>query len=367
MTAPASDPTRMATVVEINPTAEPRWDAFVRSHPSATVYHLGAWADILERAYRYTPRYLALEDAFGQLRAVMPLLSRVGLRGRALRSIPSYEIGGPIGLDREGQAKLMTAARSIAEAEGAKAHVDSFTPGLEQNAPGWIAIERPPDWVVSLPSQADGLERWAKVRSRVTLVQRIRQAARAGVRVRQGDSNEDLRHFYKMLLANMRRKHSVTRTFRQLELTKQLLSESGSFQLWIAEHEGRPIAGHVTLPFGDTVASLHIAHEEGSLPLHPHHALNHRAMSWAVEHGFSRYSLGHAWPESSLGSFKSSWGAEQQPIYGYAWRPGGIPESDRTHIHGSLAGGHLGAVSWLWERTPLPLLEIATIVARRYL
>lgn len=370
-TATSGDRPRAAsahgTVVRIDPLVDARWDSFVRSHPSATVYHLAAWARIFEKAYRYTPRYLALEDEAGQLVAAMPLMTRLGLRGRVLRSLPGYEIGGPIGLDREGQAKLMTAARSIAEAEGARAHVDSFTPGLEQEAPGWIAIERPPNWVLTLPSDEDGLERWTKVRSRVTLVQRIRQAARAGVRVREGDSAEDLRNFYHMLLANMRRKHSVTRTLRQLELTKQLLSPSGCFKLWIAEYRGRPIAGHVTLPFGDTVESLHIAHEEGGLPFHPHHALNRQAMSWAMEHGFSKYSLGHAWPESSLGFFKARWGAEPQLLYGYAWRPGGIPESERTHTHGVVAGGHSRILSWVWERTPLPLLGIATAFARRAL
>lgn len=358
-------------VITIDPVGDPRWDSFVRSHPSATVYHLAEWARILEESYRYKPRYLALEDSSGQLNAVMPLMSRRTLRGRVLRSLPVYAIGGPIGQDRQCQAQLMAAALAIAEGEGASAHVGSFTGGLEEEVPGWIAVESPPSWVLSVPSDMDGLERWAKLRSR-TLVKQIRQAAKAGVRVRESDSDEDLKRFYGMHLANMRRKHFVTRTFRQIQLTKHLFSERGAFRLWIAEHEGRPIAGRVSLVLGGMVENLHIAYAEGSLSLHPHHALNHHLMIWAVEHGMSRLSFGYSWPESGVGAFKARWGAEPVPLFGYAWRPGGVPESTRTpdprlRAGDSPAGGKNRLMGWVWERTPLPLLGIATTIARRYL
>lgn len=76
------------TVIAIDPLVDPRWDAFVESHPSATVYHLAAWARIFEESYRYRPRYLALEDTSGELSAVMPMVSRRTIRGPALRSLP---------------------------------------------------------------------------------------------------------------------------------------------------------------------------------------------------------------------------------------------------------------------------------------
>lgn len=264
----------------------------------------------------------------------------------------------------------MAAAYSIAEAEGASAHVGSFTGALEKEAPGWVAIESPPNWVLRLPSDEDGLEAWAKGPWRRPIAKRIRQATKAGVRVHESDSDEDLKRFYRMLQANLKRKHYVNRTFRQIKLTKRLLSERGAFRLWIAEHRGRTIGGQVSLPFGDTVELLHVAHDEGSLWLHPHHALYRHAMGWAVEHGFSHLSLGYAWPESGLGAFKARWGAEPVPRYGYAWRPGGIPESTRTvepHLRAAGVANRNRLVSWLWDRTPLPLLEIATTVARRYL
>jgi len=362
------------TVVRIDPLIDPRWDGFANAHPSATVYHLAAWARIFEESYRYTPRYLALEDPSGQLLAIMPLMQRRTLRGHALRSLPIYEIGGPIGQHRAGEAALMTAALSIGQSVHAKTHVGSFVGGLEVDAPGWIAIEGPPVWVLTLPSDADGLTSWAKGNQRRPLMKALRHSARVGLRVRESGSDADLRRFYDMLLANMRRKHFVNRTLRQLRLTKELLTHQGVFRLFVAEYEGKPIAGLISLAFGDTVEALHIAHEEGTLPLHPHHALYKYAMNWGLEHGFRRLSFGYAWPESSLGAFKARWGAEPIPLYSYAWRPGGIPDSVRTPDPVLRAGGaHAAAVgprralSWLWERTPLPVLRVATDVARRFL
>lgn len=62
----------------IDPSNDPRWDSFVASHPSATVFHLAPWARIFREAHRYTPRYLALEDGSGAFAGVLPLMSRVG-------------------------------------------------------------------------------------------------------------------------------------------------------------------------------------------------------------------------------------------------------------------------------------------------
>ena len=70
----------------------------MRAHPRATVYQLGAWARILGAAYRFEPRYLALEDEDGGLRGVLPLLYKKGLVSDArVRSLPVFPAGGPLG------------------------------------------------------------------------------------------------------------------------------------------------------------------------------------------------------------------------------------------------------------------------------
>ena len=58
-------------VIEMNPQADPRWEAFVESHPDSTIYHHPAWLDVLQREYGQRGLYLACESADGNLLASM--------------------------------------------------------------------------------------------------------------------------------------------------------------------------------------------------------------------------------------------------------------------------------------------------------
>ena len=62
------------SVVPIDPVADARWDAFVREHPDAGPYHLGAWAEILRAAYGDRPAYMALQSPEGEVVGGLPLV-----------------------------------------------------------------------------------------------------------------------------------------------------------------------------------------------------------------------------------------------------------------------------------------------------
>src|SRR5215213_1251984 len=92
-------------VVEIDAWTDPRWEAFVTSHPGATVYHHPAWLRVLAQAYGYRPASLACQDEKGQIRGVLPLFRTRGLvTGRGLASLPRTPVAGPLALDRDATA-----------------------------------------------------------------------------------------------------------------------------------------------------------------------------------------------------------------------------------------------------------------------
>jgi hypothetical protein len=104
---PAVTPAR-----QVDPLADARSDAYVGDHHAATVYHLGAWAEIMRRAYGFQPRYLVLEDG-GRLRGVLPLMRKKGIVSDArLRSIPVFSYGGPLGDAPAEEHTLLEAARA---------------------------------------------------------------------------------------------------------------------------------------------------------------------------------------------------------------------------------------------------------------
>src|SRR3954454_15690851 len=97
--------------VEIEQSPGEAWDAYVRSHPTATANHLSAWAWILKTAYRFKPIYLSLRDSGGEVHGVLPLVHRHGpISGSRLNSLPAVRWAGPLAGTPDQEARLMQAA-----------------------------------------------------------------------------------------------------------------------------------------------------------------------------------------------------------------------------------------------------------------
>jgi peptidoglycan pentaglycine glycine transferase (the first glycine) len=78
------------------------------------------------------------------------------------------------------------------------------------------------------------------------------------VTVREGTGQADLRRFYRLYLASMKRHRSLPRSWSQMKLDQRLLgSPSGAFRLFLAEHDGRPVSGAIFHAFGHTVDLLY--------------------------------------------------------------------------------------------------------------
>ncbi|HEX5763388.1 MAG TPA: GNAT family N-acetyltransferase [Solirubrobacterales bacterium] len=351
-----------AVVRPVEPDDYQRWDRFVRSHPEATVYHLSAWARILAGAYRFKPRYLVVEDESGNLRGVLPLLSRRGLiTGLRMRSLPAVEIGGPLGADEAAERALIEAAQSEAHRLRCPLTIDS-TRSLPAGQLGHFLnqVPRPPCWIAEVPP-ADSYDAWLGDRSS-NLRRGVKRARSRGVAVRVAESEEDLRRFYRVYLTTMRKHRSLPRSLQQLSLARDLLGDV--FRLFLAESDGRVVAGGVFHEFAGTLELLYNGSDDSALDLRPNHALYAEAVRWAADRNLSRFDHGYAWPGSSLARFKQQWGGEQAPRYRYSSAgaaagggPGGSPGRSRARA----------AIERAWGSTPLALTRAAATIAYRRL
>jgi hypothetical protein len=313
------------SVTAVDPLSDPRWDSFVEAHPRATVYHLAAWARILADVYRYKPVYLKLETEAGEVRGVLPLLGRRGpLSGSRLRSLPVLpHVAGPLAHTPEEAAVLVRAACSVANNEGSVLTINTREPGLELLLPELGTVPRLPSWIITLPPDLEALDRWlnGKGRSRdiKDIARRVRQAGAAGVRVREGGSEDDLHQFYKLYLVTMRKHRVLPRSYRQLTLSRRMLQPSGVFRLFLAERDGRAVTGVLCYAFRDTVDALYLGADDRSRELHAHHALYWELMKWSVAHNYRKVDLGTASTAGSLGAWKLRWGAEPICEYRYVY------------------------------------------------
>ena len=79
----------------------------------------------------------------------------------------------------------------------------------------------------------------------------VRQPEKRGVEVYQGTSDEDLGAFYDLYALTGRRAGFITRTEAYYRTVWRTLIDAGLATLWLAEHEGRPVAGAMTWHCGD--------------------------------------------------------------------------------------------------------------------
>lgn len=360
--------TERTRTVEIDPRSDPRWDAYVRRHPGATANHLGAWAQILAAAYGFKPTYLALEDNSGAIAGVMPLVYARGvLSGPRMTSLPALRWAGPLAETREREVELLTASCELVRAGKARRlGVVTMAEGYDGPLAEVGLQSTPPSWRLTLPTDTAQYRRNLKKRSKGCFYD-VKKAKAAGVTVRDARSSADLRRFYRLYLRTMRGHRSLPRPFKKMALASELLGDD-IVRLFIAEYEGKPVAGLLCHFFNGMVEAMYNASDERYLSVHPNHALYDRAIAVAIEEGLSYFDFGGAWPHESLASFKRRWGAEPVERYNYVYPAGGGSAAGPralSRAHGqTVEGGRL--LSWSWNHVPLAATRLAGELVWRY-
>ena len=359
---------RSLRVVEV-PASDPRWDSYVRRHPRATANHLGAWAEILAKAYGFRPLYLALEDDAGALRGVMPVVYANGiLSGPRLTSMPALRWAGPLAESAEDEAELMGAAcERVRDGKPRRLGVVSMVPGYDEHVEGLGAKDQPPSWRLALPGDPDEYRRRLKKRFKGCYYD-VKHSKRDGVTVRESSSKADLRTFYRLYLRTMRRHPAVPRPFRKMSLALELLGPE-IVRLYIAEIDGRPIAGLLNHNFNGMIEVMYAASDERYLSLHPNHAVYDHAIVRAIEDGYEHFDFGGAWPHESLADFKRRWGSEPVERYGYEY-----PAEAEQATAGSRSLGRAHAMTVegsdllarVWAHAPLSVTRLAGNLIWRY-
>jgi hypothetical protein len=361
-------------VIAIDP-RDPRVDAYALRHPAAAAYHLGAWAEVLSKAYGFRPQYLALAGGSGELTGLLPLMYRKSLLSSArLNSLPSVPSTGPVADAPEGEVELVRAACRLRENLGADMlMIKSRTAGYERALPGLRRVSLTPTWRANLPDDPEILrKRWKKRSS--NLWRNLRKAEANDVVVRLG-GEPDVKGFYDLYLRTMRKHRSLPRPRREMQVATRLLPP-GVSRLFVAEKNGVMVAASLWHAFGETLELLYSASDERALGLRPNHAMYAAAAVWAIEHDKRLLDFGGAAAGSPLAAFKAQWTAYPVEEYQYVDtgvtpvsngsddQVSGAPRLERLRRYIS---PRQPAVSRVWGATPLSLTRAAGELVYRYL
>jgi hypothetical protein len=358
---------------EIDPSRDPRWDAYVAAHPDGVVYHGAGWLRALEREYGRAPVTLALEDGDGALQGVLALMATSGLpfgrggelAGRRLASLPRTPVAGPLADDPAGLAQLVGVARerlppgARLQLKLAEPRLDGVDPEL-QGRPWRLSYSR------ALPGPGEEL-RFGARRNHVRIRSAVTRAIDAGVTVRRAERIEEVRAWYRLYLATMREHLLPARPWGLFVALWEELRPHGEMRLLLAEHRGELLGGSLLLMSSSTVFYAFNGSRRSALALKPNDVLQWRALHDAAAEGYARYDLGEVEEgNEGLAHFKRKWGAHATRLHRYSF-----PASVSAPGDASAPGGDGGRVTVLarraWRRVPLRATAVAGRIVYRYL
>jgi serine/alanine adding enzyme len=314
------------------------WDAYVKAHPRASLYHRFCWRSIIQSAFGHEAPYLEARDTSGRLRGVLPLVrQRSRLFGDYLVSIPFVNYGGAIADSVELEARLMQQAGELARNVGAR-HVE-FRDPLERA--GWPFRADKVSLRLSLPGASDEL--WKRFTSKLRA--QIRRAEREGPETRVGGC-ELVPDFYAVFARTMRDLGTPVYSRRFFQTILGQLSGYG--RVVVVYLRGRPAAAAMLLGDGHTLEIPWAASLRELNPLAVNMVLYWRVLQHAIESGHQTFDFGRSTEGSGTYRFKRQWGAEPVPLYWHYWLSDGteLPRLNPDNPRYQLA---IAA----WQRLPL--------------
>lgn len=136
------------------------------------------------------------------------------------------------------------------------------------------------------------------------------KARREGVAVRQATSRADWHAYFALYEASLVRWGERASSRYRWELFGRMCERnSPNIKLWLAEHDGRTVAGALCLYAGRHAAYWHGAALENSFPLRPVHLLIHEILQHAVDIGCRWFDLGPSGGHEGVRLFKKGFGS----------------------------------------------------------
>jgi len=322
------------------------WDAYVRGHPSGTVFHLLAWSDAVRQAYGHRAVHLiAWSD--GRLVGVLPLFEiKSLLAGRLLVSVPYATYGGILADSDEAARALLEAAKDISQAFGAKylelRHRETNNLDLPE-------IDRYDTFRKMLPQSPEEVL--------PSLPRKTRAAARNGIKALGENAVEIgpewLDTIYNLYCVTLRRLGSPNYSRRFFRALRARYGDD--CVCLVLRDNGRLLAGVVSFVFRDEIVPSFSGCLDEGMARRANNVMYLRLMEYAVGRGLRWFDFNRT-RRDNLGpyNFKRHHGFEPAPLHYQFYLNGAarMPNLSPSNPRYALAGR-------VWRRLPLWLTRPA--------
>jgi FemAB-related protein (PEP-CTERM system-associated) len=327
------------------------WDAFVRSRPDGSPFHLLSWRRVVGRTFRHRSHYL-LAVRGGAIEGVLPLFEIRGLLGgRGLVSVPYGVYGGICAASDGARMALLEASRQLGRRLGASYVELRHRQGQQLDLPTktlYVTFSRP----ISA-SEQENLEAIPRKQRRMT-----RQGEKHGLRHELGVQHLD--DFYEVYAQSV---HQLGSPVFPRELFRAIVEEFGKdCELLTVWKDQSLCAGVLTLYHEDQVLPYYGGSRSAASRLAVNDFMYWRLMCHAAAAGFRVFDFGRSREGSGPYHFKRHWGFEPAPLpYQYLLLNGGeIPNLSPSNPRMRLAVE-------AWKRLPYCATKLIGPPLTRYL
>lgn len=319
MTASADAAADVCSIDLLRPEEEPAWDAFVDSHPDATIYHTLAWKRVTEEGLGHKACYLRAVNESGRIVGVLPLFHVGGLLGNRLVSLPMRDRGGILASSPGIARQLLARALELRDKLGCKYLEIRGAAELDERiaAEGWSCNR---EWIATRIDLRPGTDALWKALPRGSIRAPIRKAKENGVRMDLNSSREGMETFYRMF-SRTRKSLGIPPFSPRLfhSIWKNLVC-TGKAILLLAWKDDQPIGGMINLISKDSVIGAYAAPQPSMRKYNPSEFVLWHCIEWAAKNGFACYDCGaDSHHQTGLLWFKKKWGGVQAPMHYYSW------------------------------------------------
>lgn len=276
-----------------------KWDAFVKQHPNGSLLQTAVWARLKSR-FGWTSKRVTVKEE-GQIVAGAQMLFKSYAWGTV--KIAYLPHGPLVDWNNKELVELLFNQLDTA-AWQERAAILKMEPLLwsDQFEPAaWSAISaehgnltptdsiQPPRTVrIDISKSEEEILAAMKQKTRYN----IRLSAKKGVTVRRG-TKHDLNAFYQIMFMTSKRNEFGVHDREYYDTAFAQFSEfaKGSVALFMAEHEGKPLAGVMAFAYGNQGSYLYGASTNEGRELMPTYGVQWEAMKWAKAQGCTYYDM----------------------------------------------------------------------------
>ena len=339
-----------------------RWDEYVIGSPDASPYHLFAWKQAIESAYKQKGYYLMALDDHDRIIGILPSILVAPPFGSAtLCSLPYCDRGEALADSEDVVEQLISKASLLRQELGARCYEYRSTRSAkpDHGLPTACCTHQKVRMILELPATSELLFSGFKSKLR----SQIRKAQKNGLTVTIGNQESLVSDFYHVFTINMRDLGSPVHSKQWFESIRRYYADNCIIS--VISFNSLPIGAALVLVNGDTATVPWASTLRQYNRLAPNMLLYWSLLEYVTDNGCRTFDFGRSSMGEGTYKFKQQWGAKPVELdwMTYPQAVSNEPDDGAVTKNSPLRQ----AAEQIWRKLPLPVtIELGSRI-RKYI